>query len=29
MIDCTTVDIRLYKDYLESDRIFILWNAKI
>ena len=28
MIDCTTVDIRLYKDYLESDRIFILWNAK-
>lgn len=28
VIDCTTVDITLYKDYLESDRLFILWNAK-
>lgn len=28
VIDCTTIDITLYKDYLESDRTFLLWNAK-
>lgn len=27
VIDCRTVDITKYKDYLESDRIFLLWNA--
>lgn len=28
VIDCTTVDVRLYKDFLESDRLFIFWNAR-
>ena len=28
VIDCRTVDIRLYKEYLESDRLFLFWNAK-
>ena len=28
VIDCATVDISLYKDYLESDRLFIGWNIK-
>lgn len=28
VIDCTTIDIRLYKSYLESKRLFLLWNAK-
>ncbi|MCF0131771.1 MAG: hypothetical protein HUJ71_08565, partial [Pseudobutyrivibrio sp.] len=28
VIDCTTIDITLYKDFLESDRLFLLWNAK-
>lgn len=28
VIDCRTVDIALYKDYLESDRLFILANGK-
>lgn len=28
VIDCTTVDIGLYKEYLESDRLFIGWNLK-
>lgn len=28
IIDCTTVDILLFKDYLESDRLFLLVNAK-
>lgn len=28
VIDTTTIDIRRYKDYLESDRLFLLWNAK-
>ena len=28
VIDCTTVDINLFKDYLESDRLFIGWNIK-
>lgn len=28
VIDCTTVDVILYKEYLESDRLFIGWNLK-
>lgn len=28
VIDCTTVDVRKYKEYLESDRLFIGWNLK-
>lgn len=28
VIDCTSVDITLYKEYLESDRLFLFWNAK-
>lgn len=29
IIDCTTVDVRFYKDLLESeDRLFLFWNAK-
>lgn len=28
VIDCTTIDVRQYKDYLESDRLFIGWNLK-
>lgn len=28
VIDCTTIDILLYKDYLESDRLFLGWNLK-
>ena len=28
VVDCTTINIRLYKDYLESDRLFIGWNLK-
>ena len=28
VIDCTTIDITLYKDYLESDRLFIGHNLK-
>lgn len=28
IIDCTTVDVRKYKEYLESDRLFIGWNLK-
>lgn len=28
VIDCTTVDIKEYKEYLESDRLFIGWNLK-
>lgn len=28
VIDCTTVDVKRYKDYLESDRLFIGWNLK-
>ena len=28
VVDCTSVDIRLYKDYLESERLFIGWNLK-
>lgn len=28
VIDTTTIDIREYKDFLESNRLFLLWNAK-
>lgn len=28
VIDCSTIDIQLYKPYLESDRLFIGWNLK-
>lgn len=28
VIDCTTVNIQRYKEYLESDRLFIGWNLK-
>jgi DNA polymerase-1 len=28
VVDCTTIDIQLYKEYLESDRLFIGWNLK-
>lgn len=28
VIDCTTIDVTQYKDYLESDRLFIGWNLK-
>ena len=28
VIDCTTIDVTLYKEYLESDRLFIGWNLK-
>lgn len=28
VIDCTTVDVVLYKEYLESDRLFLGWNLK-
>lgn len=28
VIDCLTVNIRNYKEYLESDRLFVLHNAK-
>ena len=27
VIDCLTVDVKKYKDYLESDRLFIIHNA--
>lgn len=28
VIDCMTIDVNQYKDYLESDRLFIIHNAK-
>ena len=28
VIDLTTIDITFYKDYLQSDRLFIGWNIK-
>lgn len=28
VIDCTTVNILNYKEFLESNRLFLLWNAK-
>ena len=28
VIDCSTIDVKLYKEYLESDRTFLGWNLK-
>lgn len=28
VIDCSTIDVRLYKNYIESDRLFLFHNAK-
>ena len=28
VIDCTSIDIKQYKEYLESDRLFVGWNLK-
>ena len=28
VIDCETIDVQLYKSYLESDRLFLGWNLK-
>ena len=28
VIDCTTINILLYKDFLESERLFLFWNAR-
>ena len=28
VIDCTTIDVTLYKDFLESNRLFVGWNLK-
>lgn len=28
VIDCSTIDILKYKEYLESDRLFVGWNLK-
>lgn len=28
VIDCMTTDVKQYKDYLESDRLFVIHNAK-
>lgn len=28
VIDCTTIDINFFKEYLQSDRLFIGWNIK-
>ena len=28
IVDCTTINILDYKEYLESDRLFIGWNLK-
>lgn len=28
VVDCSTVNILLYKEFLESDRLFLFWNAK-
>ena len=28
VIDCTTIDVTLYKEYLESERLFLGWNLK-
>ena len=27
VIDCTTIDIKNYKEFLESKRLFLFWNA--
>lgn len=29
VIDCMTIDVKQYKDYLESDRLFIIHNASL
>ena len=28
VIDCFTIDVKIYKEYLESNRIFLGWNLK-
>ena len=28
VIDCSTIDITLYKNFIESNRLFIFWNAR-
>ena len=28
VIDCTTIDVKFFKDYMQSDRLFIGWNIK-
>lgn len=28
VVDCKTIDITLYKEFLESDRLFVGWNIK-
>lgn len=28
VVDCTTVNPQYFKEYLESDRLFVFWNAK-
>lgn len=28
VVDCVTIDVKHYKDYLESDRTFLGWNLK-
>lgn len=28
VIDCLTINIALYKNFLESDRLFLFWNAR-
>ena len=28
VIDCTSIDVQIYKEYLESDRLFLGWNLK-
>lgn len=28
VVDCSTVDVQLYKEFLESDRTFLGWNLK-
>ena len=28
VIDCTSIDIRVYKEFLESDHLFLFWNAR-
>lgn len=28
VVDCKTIDVTLYKEFLESDRLFVGWNIK-
>ena len=28
VIDCTTIGVKFFKDYMQSDRLFIGWNIK-